>query len=131
MIQDVRSRVANARRELPRALEPPTVSKMDQGDQPILWIPFNSTRPTVETSEYVKRQIKPLMETIDGVGGIEIFGPEEVKAHGYNLDVKNPHAADEDYGDPEKLLEKLAAAEAQAVDLRDQLKAILAEALLR
>jgi HAE1 family hydrophobic/amphiphilic exporter-1 len=73
-IQDVRSRVANARRELPRALEPPTVSKMDQGDQPILWIPFNSTRPTVETSEYVKRQIKPLMETIDGVGGIQIFG---------------------------------------------------------
>lgn len=56
---------------------------------------------------------------------------EEVKARGWNLDIKNPHAVAEDHGDPETLLAELDAAEAEAARLRDQLKAILAEALAR
>jgi len=54
-----------------------------------------------------------------------------VKARGYNLDIKNPHAILDDHGDPETLLADLAGAEAETVALRDQLKAILAEALTR
>ncbi len=73
-IQDVRDEVAKARRLLPREVEPPTVSKTNFDDQPILWIPFQSTRPEVETSEYVRRHVKPVLETIDGVGGITVFG---------------------------------------------------------
>ncbi len=56
---------------------------------------------------------------------------EEVKARGYNLDIKNPHTVADDHGDPEELLESLAAAEAETARLRDQLKGILAEALAR
>ena len=56
---------------------------------------------------------------------------EDVKARGYNLDIKNPHAVAEDHGDPETLLADLAAAEAETASLRDQLKTILAEALAR
>jgi len=56
---------------------------------------------------------------------------EEVKARGYNLDFKNPHTVADDHGDPEELLTRLNEAEGQANTLRDQLKAILAEALLR
>ncbi|MFO1153860.1 MAG: class I SAM-dependent DNA methyltransferase [Rhodospirillales bacterium] len=56
---------------------------------------------------------------------------EEVKARGYNLDIKNPHAEDEDHGDPEHLLADLTKAEAEVAALRDQLKAILTEALAR
>jgi type I restriction enzyme M protein len=56
---------------------------------------------------------------------------EEVKARGYNLDIKNPHAVADDHGDPETLLADLAKAEAETAGLRDQLKAILAEALAR
>jgi len=55
----------------------------------------------------------------------------EVKARGYNLDFKNPHTVADDHGDPEELLARLDEAEKQAAALRDQLKAILAEALLR
>ena len=73
-IQDVRDEVAKARRVLPREIEPPTVAKTNFDDQPILWIPFQSTRPEVETSEYVRRHVKPMLETIDGVGGITVFG---------------------------------------------------------
>jgi type I restriction enzyme M protein len=56
---------------------------------------------------------------------------EDVKARGYNLDFKNPHTVADDHGDPEELLQQLDEAEKQAAALRDQLKAILQEALLR
>jgi type I restriction enzyme M protein len=56
---------------------------------------------------------------------------EEVKARGYNLDIKNPHTVADDHGDPETLLAELATAETETARLRDQLKAILAEALAR
>lgn len=56
---------------------------------------------------------------------------EEIKARGYNLDIKNPHTVADDLGDPEVLLESLNTSEAQTTNLRNQLKAILAEALAR
>ena len=83
-----------------------------------------------------------LKECIDWWGGAERRGREEttqawkvsadeVKARGYNLDIKNPHTVADDHGDPETLLADLNAAETKAASLRDQLKAILAEVLAR
>ena len=56
---------------------------------------------------------------------------DEVRARGYNLDFKNPHTVADAHGDPEELLARLDEAEKQTAVLRDQLKAILAEAVLR
>jgi len=56
---------------------------------------------------------------------------EEVKVRGYNLDIKNPHTEEEDFGDPDELLAMLNAAEQETSRLRDQLKTMLAEALVR
>lgn len=56
---------------------------------------------------------------------------KEVKARGYNLDFKNPHQEEQDSHDPEELLADLNQAEAEVVAIREQLKAILAEALDR
>ena len=56
---------------------------------------------------------------------------EDIKARNYNLDIKNPTSIAEDHGDPETLLADLNEAEAETALLRDQLKAILAEALAR
>jgi type I restriction enzyme M protein len=55
----------------------------------------------------------------------------DVRARAYNLDIKNPHTVADDHGDPETLLASLNLAEAETGKLRDQLKAILAEALAR
>ncbi len=55
----------------------------------------------------------------------------DIKARGYNLDVRNPHKVADDHGDPELLLAQLDAAEARAAAVRDQLRTILAEALVR
>ena len=56
---------------------------------------------------------------------------EDIKARGYNLDIKNPHTVAEDHGDPEELLKELNEAEDRTAGLRDQLKAVLAKALAR
>ena len=56
---------------------------------------------------------------------------EDIKARGYNLDIKNPFAVADEHGDPDEILKQLGAAEAEAEAVRDELKAILAEALAR
>jgi len=75
--QDVRDRIAQARFLLPPNLEPPTVSKFNSNSFPVLWTTIRSERSLVETSEYVKRQINPLLETIPGVAAIMNFGAHE------------------------------------------------------
>lgn len=83
-----------------------------------------------------------LQDCVDWWGGKERTGREEspqawrvtleeVKARGYNLDVRNPHTVADDHGDPETLLEELTVAETNAARLRDQLRSILTEALAR
>ena len=59
------------------------------------------------------------------------IGIDEIKARNYNLDFKNPHTIALAHGDPQELLAKLEQDEQKTAALRDQLKTILAEALLR
>lgn len=86
-------------------------------------------------------RLEHLQECVDWWGGARRKGRvetelawkvtlEDVKDRGYNLDVKNPHVAVHDYGDPREVLANLDAAEAKTVALRDQLKTILERALL-
>jgi type I restriction enzyme M protein len=83
-----------------------------------------------------------LQGCIDWWGGVKRKGREEnevawkvsidaIKARGYNLDIKNPHTVADDYGDPAEWLAKLQESDRETAALRDQLKGILAEALLR
>jgi len=75
--QDVRDRISRARFLLPPELEPPTVSKFDGNSFPVVWLTLKSNRPLVETSEFVKRQINPILETIPGVAAVTNFGSRE------------------------------------------------------
>jgi len=54
---------------------------------------------------------------------------EQIKAANYNLDQKNPHAAEAVSHDPDALLRNYARLQGEAQALRDQLKCILAESL--
>ncbi len=75
--QNVRDKVALARRSLPSDLEAPVVGTFNPNDQPILWIPLKiSTSPT-EASEFVRRRINPFIETIPGVAGVSVFGRQD------------------------------------------------------
>jgi HAE1 family hydrophobic/amphiphilic exporter-1 len=72
--QDVRDKVASVRRFLPPEMDAPVVGRFNPNDQPILWIPFETNRTAVDASEYMRRQVKPVFETIEGVAGIALFG---------------------------------------------------------
>jgi type I restriction enzyme M protein len=87
-------------------------------------------------------RVEHLQGCVDWWGGMERqnrqtteqawkVGIDDIKARNYNLDVKNPHTVADDHGDPQELLTKLEQDEQQTAALREQLKAILAEALLR
>ncbi len=75
--QDVRDRVGRARWDLPEELEDPIISKMDSSGFPVMWMPIMTERSTVQATEYVEDHIKPKVETIKGVAGIEVFGARE------------------------------------------------------
>ena len=72
--QDVRDRVARARWELPKELEPPVVEKLDISGFPIMWLPIMTERSQVEASEYVRHHVKPRVENVPGVAGVMLFG---------------------------------------------------------
>ena len=87
-------------------------------------------------------KLEHLDDCADWWGGAERAGREEggrawkvsaedIRERGYNLDIKNPQTSAEDHGDPEVLLEELTSAEAEVASVRDRLKGVLAEALLR
>lgn len=54
---------------------------------------------------------------------------DDIKTRNYNLDIKNPHVAEQINHDPDELLEKYARQQQEISGLRDRLKTILAEAL--
>ncbi len=54
---------------------------------------------------------------------------EDIKARGYNLDIKNPRAVDDGPGDPDELLKLYRATSAEAAKVRDALRDELREAL--
>ena len=87
-------------------------------------------------------RVEHLQGCVDWWGGAERQGRheteqawkvsiEDIKARNYNLDYKNPHSVAADHGEPAELLAKLEQDEQTVAQLRDQLKSILAEALLR
>ena len=54
---------------------------------------------------------------------------DDIKARGYNLDIKNPRAIDDGPGDADELLKQYQEASADAARIRDQLRDELSSAL--
>ncbi len=73
--QDVRDRIARAREFLPEDIEEPIVAKQDANAQEVMWIALYSDRySTLELTEIAERQFKDRLQTIPGVGGVNLGG---------------------------------------------------------
>ncbi len=71
---DVRDKVSQARRMLPRDVDPPIVSKADADASPIMFVTVESeTRNLLELSEIAELTLREQLQTIDGVSGIHIW----------------------------------------------------------
>lgn len=54
---------------------------------------------------------------------------DDIKARGFNLDIKNPNTPDATHADPDDLLAQYNAARGQADEIRERLRSVLAESL--
>jgi multidrug efflux pump len=99
---DVRDKVSQAQRFLPRDCDPPTVSKADADANPIMFIAVKSPkRSLLELSEIAELTFKEQLQTISGVSAVSIWGEKRyamriwldpAKLAGYQmtpLDVRN------------------------------------------
>jgi hydrophobe/amphiphile efflux-1 (HAE1) family protein len=75
--QDVREKVAGAMRSLPPNILPPVIEKADPDSDPVISVVVSSGRSLRETSEIADKKIRRVLETVDGVGEVEMTGARE------------------------------------------------------
>jgi len=75
--QDVREKVAGIRGDLPEDVEDPLVTQFDMDARAIMSVAVSSLRPPREVTQMIKDKVKPRLETITGVGSVEIVGGHE------------------------------------------------------
>ncbi|MCY7379549.1 MAG: efflux RND transporter permease subunit [Gemmatimonadaceae bacterium] len=73
--QDVQAKVAGIRRTLPQDIQDPVIRHFDPNDSPIMAIALTSSeRPIREITDLASDVIKTRLESISGVGGVNIVG---------------------------------------------------------
>src|SRR5437764_5806565 len=72
--QDVREKVAAAINRLPRETLPPVITKEDPQSDPILTILVSGPLPLRELTEIADKQVRRAIQTVDGVGSVNLSG---------------------------------------------------------
>jgi multidrug efflux pump len=75
-LQDVQTKISQAQHHLPRDIEPPSISKSNPEDQPIMWVGLSGPYPQRVLSDYARYRLKEKLQTIPGVGEIMVGGLE-------------------------------------------------------
>src|SRR5438309_1057042 len=94
--QEVRDKVNTILSDLPDGTQPPIIDKFDTGSMPVMTIAVSGRRDFREVTELARKQIKERLETVSGVGAINLVGGrvramnvivDTDKLAGYNLSV--------------------------------------------
>ena len=100
--QEVRDKVNTILSDLPDGTQPPIIDKFDTGSMPVMTIAISGRRDLREVTEIARRQIKERLETVAGVGAINLVGGrvramnvvvDTDKLAGYNLSVDDVRSA--------------------------------------
>jgi multidrug efflux pump len=90
-VNEIQTKLAQIQRRLPKEIDPPSVSKTNPDDQPIMWLAvYRKTREQKDLSHFVRNFIKDQFSTVSGVGDVFLGGyidpnlriwvkPEELK----------------------------------------------------
>src|SRR6201997_1433830 len=99
--QDIREKVAAATDRLPRETLPPVITKQDPQSDPILTLLVSGPMSRRELTEIADKQIRRAIQTVEGVGSVELNGgqarqirvlldAQKLTAHNFTvLDVRN------------------------------------------
>jgi HAE1 family hydrophobic/amphiphilic exporter-1 len=80
-VQDVRDKVSAALKDLPKDLEPPIVERLDINAAPIMGLALSGPLEKRELTALAKDVVKQKLQSINGVGGIDIIGGQEREFH--------------------------------------------------
>ncbi|MFP2961645.1 efflux RND transporter permease subunit [Myxococcus sp. 1LA] len=73
-LQDVQTKVSQVQRRLPLDIDPPIISKSNPEDQPILWVGVSGPFSQQVVSDYARYRVKEKLQTIPGVGEVQLGG---------------------------------------------------------
>jgi hydrophobe/amphiphile efflux-1 (HAE1) family protein len=76
-LQDVQAKVSQAQRSLPRDVDPPTISKSNPEDQPIMMLSLVGAVPAQVLTDYIQYSLKEKLQTIPGMGEISLMGVQD------------------------------------------------------
>jgi HAE1 family hydrophobic/amphiphilic exporter-1 len=72
--QDIREKVAAAISRLPRDTLPPVITKLDPQSDPIMTLLVSGPMSRRELTEIADKQVRRAIQTVDGVGSVELNG---------------------------------------------------------
>ncbi|MFZ0889369.1 MAG: efflux RND transporter permease subunit [Candidatus Binataceae bacterium] len=80
-IQDVRDKISTVLDQLPEGTKPPLVQKFDLDAVPVMTLTVTGYQSLKELTEISRRLLKEPLESVDGVGSIDIVGGLEREIH--------------------------------------------------
>ena len=79
--QEVRDKINAVLAQLPQGTDQPVVSKFDIGATAVVNIVVSGDRDMVELTRFAKKKIKENIETVSGVGSVDMVGGREREIH--------------------------------------------------
>jgi multidrug efflux pump len=72
---DVRERLSRVAQRLPEEADPPQITKVDSGTDPIMWLNVSSSqRSIIELTDYMERYLVDQFATLEGVANVRVNG---------------------------------------------------------
>lgn len=71
---EVKAKVDEVLQRLPQDADPPVISKVETASAPILWLVLRGNRTIQQLNQYARVVVKKRLETVDGVGQVQIGG---------------------------------------------------------
>jgi hydrophobic/amphiphilic exporter-1 (mainly G- bacteria), HAE1 family len=75
--QDIREKVSAAINQLPRETLPPVITKEDPQSDPIISLLVSGPMSRRELTEIADKQVRRTLQTVDGVGSVDLSGGQE------------------------------------------------------
>jgi hydrophobic/amphiphilic exporter-1 (mainly G- bacteria), HAE1 family len=92
-VNDVREKVSGAQRKLPPNTLPPVVAKSDLDADSIMRVALSGTRPVRDLTEIADKNVRRALETVDGVGIVDIQGGRSRQVNVYmDIDKLNAYS---------------------------------------
>jgi hydrophobic/amphiphilic exporter-1 (mainly G- bacteria), HAE1 family len=79
--QQVRDRVATAKRKLPDDVKEPTIRRISPADQPIMTIALTADLPADKLFDLADEVIRPRLEQVNKIGLVEVIGGRKREIH--------------------------------------------------